>query len=218
MRERPGDIEPSPEQCGIRAGASRGPGIRTIGSVLAPGRQHVQTRLLNWTPPNQIVATLACPPPLLSRSSGPRNLRLCCDEGLASIRGYGVRTSPAPPWLKAMLWLAPRNESTCYARLHGTGRIREARLCMARIRHSAEQIIGKPRDDLLTGGVFTSLPETCVLIGRRRTHYNTARTHLSMGYRPDSTEGGSTSPPIPEKNRLFPNSGPARISPWLPTT
>ena len=40
------------------------------------------------------------------------------------------------------------------------------------------------RDELLNGEVFTTLREAQILIERWRRHYNTARPHSALGYRP----------------------------------
>ena len=54
-----------------------------------------------------------------------------------------------------------------------------------------ESFNGKLRDELLSGEVFTSLLEAKVLIERWRVHYNTARPHSSLGYRPPAPEAVS---------------------------
>ena len=51
-----------------------------------------------------------------------------------------------------------------------------------------ESFNGKLRDELLNGEVFTTLLEAKVLIERWREHYNTARPHSSLGYRPPAPE------------------------------
>jgi transposase InsO family protein len=43
---------------------------------------------------------------------------------------------------------------------------------------------GKLRDELLNGEIFTSLLEAKVLVEQWRRHYNTVRSHSSIGYRP----------------------------------
>ena len=55
---------------------------------------------------------------------------------------------------------------------------------MPRKRHTAEQVIGKLRDELLNGEISYSLKEAQVLIERWRQHYNTVRPHSALGYRP----------------------------------
>ncbi|MEL6497615.1 MAG: IS3 family transposase [Planctomycetota bacterium] len=55
-----------------------------------------------------------------------------------------------------------------------------------------ESFNGKLRDELLNGEVFTSLLEAKVLIERWRVHYNTARPHSSLGYRPPAPEAVSS--------------------------
>jgi putative transposase len=51
-----------------------------------------------------------------------------------------------------------------------------------------ESFNGKLRDELLNGEIFYTLREAKVLINRWRTHYNTARPHSSLGYRPPAPE------------------------------
>lgn len=51
-----------------------------------------------------------------------------------------------------------------------------------------ESFNGRLRDELLNGEVFTTLLEAKVLIERWRIHYNTARPHSSLGYRPPAPE------------------------------
>ena len=51
-----------------------------------------------------------------------------------------------------------------------------------------ESFNGKLRDELLSGEIFTTLLEARVLIERWRNHYNTARPHSSLGYRPPAPE------------------------------
>jgi len=47
---------------------------------------------------------------------------------------------------------------------------------------------GKLRDELLDREIFHSLKEAEVLIERWRRHYNTARPHSALGYRPPAPE------------------------------
>ena len=47
-----------------------------------------------------------------------------------------------------------------------------------------ESFNGKMRDELLSGEIFYSLKEAQVLIEIWRKHYNTIRSHSSLGYRP----------------------------------
>ena len=49
------------------------------------------------------------------------------------------------------------------------------------------------RDELLNGEIFYSLKEAQVVIEQWRRHYNTARPHSSLGYRPPAPE--TTIPP-----------------------
>jgi putative transposase len=45
-------------------------------------------------------------------------------------------------------------------------------------------INGKLRDELLNGEIFYTLKEAKIVIENWRRHYNTARPHSSLGYRP----------------------------------
>ncbi len=47
-----------------------------------------------------------------------------------------------------------------------------------------ESFNGKFRDELLSCEIFNTLAEAKVLIEQWRVHYNTARPHFSLGYRP----------------------------------
>lgn len=47
---------------------------------------------------------------------------------------------------------------------------------------------GKLRDELLDREIFHSLKEAEVLIERWRRHYNTVRSHRTLGYRPPAPE------------------------------
>jgi putative transposase len=51
-----------------------------------------------------------------------------------------------------------------------------------------EPFNGKLRDELLKGGIFTSLLEADILIENRRKEYNQIRLHSSQGYRPRAPE------------------------------
>ena len=51
-----------------------------------------------------------------------------------------------------------------------------------------ESFNGKLRDELLRAEAFSSLREAQVLIERWRKHYNTARPHSALGYRPPAPE------------------------------
>ena len=53
----------------------------------------------------------------------------------------------------------------------------------------------KLRDELLNAEIFDALLEAKVLIERWRRHYNTARPHSSLGYRPPAPESIATWPP-----------------------
>jgi putative transposase len=47
-----------------------------------------------------------------------------------------------------------------------------------------ESFNGKLRDELLNGEIFYTLKEAQIVIENWRRHYNTARPHSSLGYRP----------------------------------
>ncbi len=51
-----------------------------------------------------------------------------------------------------------------------------------------ESFNGKLRDELLNGEIFYSLKEAQIVIEQWRKHYNTARPHSSLGYRPPAPE------------------------------
>ncbi len=51
-----------------------------------------------------------------------------------------------------------------------------------------ESFNSKLRDELLNGEIFYSLAEARVIIEAWRVHYNTARPHSSLGYRPPAPE------------------------------
>ena len=51
-----------------------------------------------------------------------------------------------------------------------------------------ESFNSKLRDELLNGEIFYSLAEARVVIEAWRVHYNTARPHSSLGYRPPTPE------------------------------
>lgn len=51
-----------------------------------------------------------------------------------------------------------------------------------------ESFNGKLRDELLNAEAFNTLAEARVLIEQWRVHYNTARPHSSLGYRPPAPE------------------------------
>lgn len=63
-----------------------------------------------------------------------------------------------------------------------------------------ESFNGKFRDELLACEVFNTLAEARVLIERWRVHYNTARPHSSLRYRPPAPEARITTPLIPHAN------------------
>ena len=58
-----------------------------------------------------------------------------------------------------------------------------------------ESFYGKLPDELLNAEIFDTLLEAKVLIERWRRHYNTARPHSSLGYRPPAPESIATWPP-----------------------
>ena len=58
-----------------------------------------------------------------------------------------------------------------------------------------ESFNGKLPDELLNAEIFDALLEAKVLIERWRRHYNTARPHSSLGYRPPAPESIATGPP-----------------------
>ena len=51
-----------------------------------------------------------------------------------------------------------------------------------------ESFNSKLRDELLNGEIFYTLREAEILIEAWRRHYNTARPHSSLGYRPPAPE------------------------------
>jgi transposase InsO family protein len=58
-----------------------------------------------------------------------------------------------------------------------------------------ESFNGKLRDELLNGEIFYSLKEAQILIEQWRHHYNTARPHSSLGYRPPAPQTLMPTPP-----------------------
>jgi putative transposase len=60
-----------------------------------------------------------------------------------------------------------------------------------------ESFNGKFRDELLACEVFNTLAEAKVLIEQWRVHYNTARPHSSLGYRPPAPEATVSGAPMP---------------------
>ncbi len=71
-----------------------------------------------------------------------------------------------------------------------------------------ESFNGKLRDELLDAEAFNTLREAQVLIERWRRHYNTARPHSSLGYRPPAPEVVTPALPMPP-----PRPGPAGAAP-----
>jgi len=70
----------------------------------------------------------------------------------------------------------------------------EGMFFMARIRHSAEQITGKLRDELLNSEIYDTLREAKILIECWRRHHNKERPHSSLGYQPPAPETRSPGP------------------------
>ena len=64
-----------------------------------------------------------------------------------------------------------------------------------------ESFNGKLRDELLNTELFDTLLETKVLADRYRKHYNTARPHSALGYRPPAPEAYQYGTPICDANR-----------------
>jgi transposase InsO family protein len=62
------------------------------------------------------------------------------------------------------------------------------RLSILTLRGYIESRSGKLRDELLDRELFDTLLEAKVLIKGWREHYNTARPHSSLGYRPPAPE------------------------------
>jgi putative transposase len=60
-----------------------------------------------------------------------------------------------------------------------------------------ESFNGKLRDELLNAEVFNTLAEAKVLIEQWRVHYNTARPHSSLAYRPPAPEVIIPKVPVP---------------------
>jgi putative transposase len=60
-----------------------------------------------------------------------------------------------------------------------------------------ESFNGKLRDELLNAEAFDTLAEAKVLIEQWRVHYNTARPHSSLGYRPPAPEVILPGTPMP---------------------
>ena len=74
-----------------------------------------------------------------------------------------------------------------------------------------ESFNGKLRDELLRAEVFNSLREAQVLIEQWRQHYNTARPHSALGYRPPAPEVV-----VPWLAMPPPRTGPAGSAPPSP--
>ena len=58
-----------------------------------------------------------------------------------------------------------------------------------------ESFNGKLCDEILNGEIFYSLKEAKAVIGQWRSHYNTARPHSSLGYRPPAPQAFSPATP-----------------------
>jgi putative transposase len=69
-----------------------------------------------------------------------------------------------------------------------------------------ESFNGKRRDERLSSEVFNTLAEAKVLIEQWRVHYNTARPHSCLGYRPPAPEVIIPKVPAPSTD-----PGPAEI-------
>jgi len=67
-----------------------------------------------------------------------------------------------------------------------------------------ESFNGKLRDELLNTEIFYTLKEAKILIERWRNHYNTARPHSSLGYRPPAPETILPRPAVPAYATLQP--------------
>jgi transposase InsO family protein len=66
-----------------------------------------------------------------------------------------------------------------------------------------ESFNGKLRDELLNGEIFYSLKEAKAVIGQWRSHYNTARPHSSLGYRPPAPQAFSpAAPPLDQAGAM----------------
>ncbi len=63
----------------------------------------------------------------------------------------------------------------------------------------AESFNGELRDELLEAEASDTLAEARVLIERRRRHYNTARPHGALGYRPPAPEVVIPGVPMPPR-------------------
>ena len=64
-----------------------------------------------------------------------------------------------------------------------------------------ESFNSKLRDEFLKGEIFYSLKEAQILTERWRVHYNTARPHSSLGYRPPAPMAYSLAIPQPSASR-----------------
>lgn len=78
-----------------------------------------------------------------------------------------------------------------------------------------ESFYGTLRDELRNGEIFDALLEAKVLMGRWREHYNRARSHSALGYRPPAPEtillpgvigGSAPEPPEPPASKPNPES------------
>jgi putative transposase len=58
-----------------------------------------------------------------------------------------------------------------------------------------ESLNGKLGDELLNSEIFYTVAEARVLIERWRAHYNRARPHSALGYRPPAPEAIAAGPP-----------------------
>jgi putative transposase len=71
-----------------------------------------------------------------------------------------------------------------------------------------ESFNSKLRDELLNGEIFYSLDEAKVIIESWRRHYNTARPHSSLGYRPPAPEAFIPARPVPQPAPATPGALP----------
>ena len=84
----------------------------------------------------------------------------------------------------------PESSRTIYA---NGWRIQEQRRCTSNLAQPwenryCERFNSKMRDEFLSGEIFYSIKELRVLAERWSKHYNIARAHSSLGYRPPAPE------------------------------
>ncbi len=78
-----------------------------------------------------------------------------------------------------------------------------------------ESFNSKLRDELLNGEIFYSLDEARVIIESWRRHYNTARPHSSLGYRPPAPETFVPARPAPQPAPATPGALPLAQRPTM---